>query len=122
VGKVREAAERQKRMNDLRQVGIAFQNYHEANRTFPPDEATFVKWAQTNAPEVVPIVQSGQYTILYGAVTIPALVAGDGTSNTVIGYDNFPLGGNRAVLTADGMAQPMTEAEFAAKPRLKARK
>ena len=119
-GGVTTARERVKRSNDLHKVGIAFHNYHDANRTFPPDEATFLKWAQANNPEVVPIVQSGQYTILYAPVRITEIT--EGASNVVIAYDNEPLGGSRVVVMADGAPQILTEAEFAGKPRLKAKK
>src|SRR5262245_13005774 len=97
--KMREAAERQKRRNDLLMVGLTYHNYHDANGKLPPDQQALLQWAQKSAPEVVSIVQSGQYTFLYAPVRIPEIT--EGASNTVIGYENQPLSGGRLVLMAD---------------------
>lgn len=117
-----QARERIRRSNELKMIALAMINYHDDNQGFPPDQQDFLKWAQMKAPEVVPIVQGGQYTVLYAKVRMMELTAGEGTSNTIIAYDNQPFPSGRLVVMADGAVQSMTEAEFAAKPRLRAKK
>lgn len=112
--KVREAADRQKRSNDLKQIALELANYHDANGKFPADQQAFLRGAD---PVVTSLVQGGQYTVLYGEVRMADLT--EGTSNTVVAYENQTRGGNRLVATADGNVVLMPEAEFALKPRLK---
>jgi len=112
-----QARERIRRSNELKMIGIAMNNYHDANNGFPPDQQAFLKWAQMNAPEAVSLVQGGQYVVLYGKVMSHQLL--DGSSNTVMAYDNVPFRSGRLVLMADGSVQSLSEAEFADKPRLK---
>jgi hypothetical protein len=120
TAKVREAADRQKRMNDMKQVAIATYNYEAANGTFPPDQQTFIAWAQKSEPQAVAIVQSGKYTFVYAKVRVADVT--EGMSNVVMGYDNQPSAAGRVVLMGDGATRMMTEAEFQAAPRLKAKK
>jgi hypothetical protein len=120
-GSVRQAAERQKKSNDLKQIGLALHSYNDVKKTLPPDEKDFLDWARQFQPEIVPLVQSGQYTIIYAKVSLGTLP--DGASNTVLGYENVPsTPGGRLVLTADAAVFPMSEAEFQNKPRVGAAK
>jgi hypothetical protein len=118
---MKEAADRQKRQNDLMQIGIAMQNYHDTNQTFPADQQAFVAFLQKSDPGTASIVQSGQYTILYAPVKIPQIT--EGTSNVVMGYDNtVGSDGRRLVLLANASVELMTDGDFNAKKRLNALK
>jgi len=121
-GAMQQASLKQKRRNDLAQIGIAVHNYAATNQDlFPPDEQTFVKWLQQGDPSVAALVQSGQYTVVYApGVRISGVP--EGTSNVVLGYENVPSPGGRLVLMADGSVQQTSEAEFNAKPKLKGKK
>jgi hypothetical protein len=121
-GNVRQAAARAKRQNDLMQLGVAAHSYAAANNDkMPPDQASFLRFAQQAMPEAVPVIQQtgpgGSITFEYGAFRMPQDFV-QGTSNTVLAYDNaiWP-GGMRLVVMADGSARQMTEAELNAAPR-----
>lgn len=125
-GSVRQAAERQKRSDDLRTLGSAALNYEAANRTFPPDQPAFLKWAQGSGDlELIALIQQtgpgGQITFYYGPWKDADFDAG--RSNTVLAHDGklWP-GHGRLVLTCDGSVQMKTDADLAAMPRPKSKK
>src|SRR5262245_15097150 len=61
VQKVREAAGRLKCQNNLKQVGLAFHNYHDANGRFPPG------WTaqHSHVPFLLPYLEQGAVTATY---------------------------------------------------------
>jgi prepilin-type N-terminal cleavage/methylation domain-containing protein/prepilin-type processing-associated H-X9-DG protein len=55
IQKVREAANRVKCHNNLKQVGLAFHNYHDANGKFPPGWTA----SHTHIPFLLPFMEQG---------------------------------------------------------------
>jgi hypothetical protein len=117
-----EAAKRQTRQTELTKIGVAMHAYHEANKTLPADEQTFIAWLRESKPEVVSLVEKGPYTILYAPVDlVQAAVQGFDSSKVVMGYENEAgLDGQRLVLFANTTVDLVPEADFKAKPRLNA--
>src|SRR4051794_27340191 len=122
-GNVREAAARQKRMNDFKQLGLAYHDYHATNNSGPADQQAFLQWAQKTSPEAAPIIQQtgpgGPIKFEYGKWRLPKDFE-QGASNTVLAVDNQVWsGGLKVVLMGDGSVQLMTDAQIAAAPRPK---
>jgi prepilin-type N-terminal cleavage/methylation domain-containing protein/prepilin-type processing-associated H-X9-DG protein len=61
VQKVREAAGRLKCQNNLKQVGLAFHNYHDANGRFPPGWTS----QHSHVPFLLPFLEQGAVTATY---------------------------------------------------------
>jgi hypothetical protein len=114
MGKVQQAAQKQKERNDLMQIGLTYHNYYDTNHKGPATLDDFVKFAQQADPGAAPVIadlQSGKYVIYLG-VDISKLP--DGAVNTVLAYEaNVPTAGG-PVLMADVSTREMTAAEFAA--------
>jgi hypothetical protein len=116
VGKVREAAARAKRTNQLKLVGLAYHSYQD-NNIKPPSGVADLLPLLSSEPDAAQALQSGEFVILWGA-KVPQDFP-QGTSVTVLGYDkDVPTKGG-LVLLGDGSVQNMTLAEFNAAPRPK---
>jgi prepilin-type processing-associated H-X9-DG protein len=109
-GGVQQAAQRQKRANDLKQIGLAYHNYLDDNKQGPSRTEDLQKYLQ-DAPATYQALLNGQYVVVWGK-TIQSMSAGAGTSNTVLGYeaDAPTKGGN--VLMGDGSVRYMTVQAF----------
>ena len=111
MGKIQQAAQKQKERNDLMQIGLMYHNYIDVNKKGPATLDDFVRFAQKSDPAVVNDLQSGKY-VIYLDVDISKLP--DGAFNTLLGYEaNTPTAGGPVVM-ADGSTKDMTAAEFAA--------
>ncbi len=116
VGKVRQAAARSKRVNELKAVGLAYHNYCDTYAKGPKGVKDLEPFLR-DFPEALRSVQNGDIIVLWGA-NVPADFP-QGTSNTVLGYDkDVPTQGG-PVLLGDASTKIMTAQEFQAAPRPK---
>ena len=117
TAKVREAAERARRSNDLKQIGLGYESYCLTNGRGPagPDDLRDF----LGAGEAWQKLKSGDYVILWGVNLEDRNQFELGLSNTVLGYEAKPSESGRLVLTCDCDVKNLTEAEFNAKPKAK---
>jgi hypothetical protein len=114
VPKLRDAADRAQRKNDLKQVVQAMHNYHSQHNKMP-----------TNANDLQPFLlgspvsdrlRRGEIEVVWNAARLTE--QSNGTSNVIYAWDTKPAGnGSRLVVMMDGMALELTEAEFQTKPK-----
>lgn len=109
---VQKAAEKVKRSNDLKQIGLA---YHEYNSRFQkaPEKAEDLQPLLTQDPQVFDLLKNGSVVFIYG-VSLKDLNK-VGHSQTVIAYEKEAPEKGGIVLYADAFTESVTAAEFATK-------
>ncbi len=103
------AAERAKRTNDLKQLGLAFHNYNDTFKKGPAKAADLGPFIE-NDKRLLGLLDNKDIVFQFG-VSVAEMMA-DGLSNTVLAYDkDVPTKGG-LVLMADASVKSMTAEEF----------
>ncbi len=109
----RSAAQKVKRSNQLKQIGLAYHNYIDAFGQ-APTKVDDLKNYMEGGNDAYKAMANGDYVVLWG-VSIPEMTAG--ASNTVLGYEkDVPTKGG-LVLMGDAFVREMSADEFKNAPK-----
>jgi hypothetical protein len=115
VQKVREAAERAERMNDMKQVAIAIQNFMDAKNQGPSGVNDLIPYL--GGGKVVARLQNKEIEVLWNVAPRPQQI--DGTTNVIFAWESQPdpSSGQRMVAYMDGRVDWVPEAQFPQTPK-----
>jgi hypothetical protein len=118
-GGVQQAAARSKRVNDMKMIGIAYYNFHDANNK-PPSNAQDLLTIDPTVGPAVALIQSGEVIFIFDAKLSDMMQ--QGSSNVVLAYEAKAPNSGGVVLLGDGSVKQMTAAEFQAAPKAQPKK
>ncbi len=111
-GKIQQAADRAKYVNDLKQFGMEMHNFHSTNMRMPKDANELMAQASPefkNGPAAARVL-SGEVEVVWGF----RIKDQDGIGDKVMAWSSaLAFGGNVGVLFADGTVATLSQAEFA---------
>jgi hypothetical protein len=110
---IRGAAQKAKRSNDLKEIGIAYHNYIDGFGQ-APTKVDDLKNYMEGGDQAYQALANGDYVVLWG-VHVTAMPSG--ASNTVLGYEkDVPTKGG-LVLMGDAFVKQMSADEFKNAPK-----
>jgi hypothetical protein len=118
ITKIRDAAQdvadRQQRLNDLKQITLAMHNCHDEKKRMPASVDDLAPYLLTGS--AVNRLRSGDIDVVWNALPPPKQLSG--TSTVIYAWDTKPSAkGLRLVCYMDGFADAITESEFQSKPK-----
>ncbi len=119
-GRIKNAADRAKKSNDLKQLGLMYHNYIDTNRKGPASaDELMTMVSDPGSKAVVQMVKDGKYVLLWGTTITEMQQNPGGASGTVLGYEAGTPTAGGLVLMGDASVRNMTAAELAAAPKAK---
>ncbi len=107
---IKQAAERTRRSNDLKQIGLAFLNYNDMNDKGPAKVEDLIPLL-VGATGPIQDLQNGTIVFIYG-VSVKDMTKQAGSFNTVLAYESkVPVEGG-LVLMGDCSVRTVTAVEF----------
>ncbi len=115
VQKVRQAAARAQRANDLKMIALAYHSYIDDHKGAPPEKADDLQPYLGGVAGPIAALSDGSLVVIYG-VRIEDM-KDKGTSNYVLGYESQVPASGGMVIMGDGSVQTVTAAAFAGMPQ-----
>jgi hypothetical protein len=115
-GNVQQAANRAKKANQLKVIGIWYHNYHDANAKGPSGPQDLQQFAAED-PAALQALQAGQFVIIWNVKISDVTKSGQSVADVVLGYDSVVPSSGGGVLFVDGSVKQLTAQDFQQAPK-----